>query len=165
MKAIPEYLGRYSATEDGRIYSHISGRFIRAHKRTGYLGVSLRRNGKTFNHTVHSLIALTFLGPRNGREVDHKNRIWNDNRASNLRYVTRGFNLHNCEKRNKAASRFKGIYKAGSGWAARIKFNQGNRYLGLFRNEVDAATAYDNAVKKIYGGNAVTNKTLGAYEA
>jgi len=43
MKDIPGYEGRYAATEDGRVWSHISGKFLRPAraKRSGHFMVSL----------------------------------------------------------------------------------------------------------------------------
>jgi len=38
---------------------------------------------------VHALIAAAFIGPRpKGKQINHKNGIKNDNRPSNLEYVT-----------------------------------------------------------------------------
>jgi hypothetical protein len=47
-------------------------------------------SGKSY--TVHSLVALTFLGPSNGRHINHKNGIKTDNRIENLEYVTQSQN-------------------------------------------------------------------------
>jgi hypothetical protein len=51
------------------------------------------------NYTVHTLVALHFIGPRpDGYEIDHKNRIRNDNRIENLRYCTKIENMRNVER-------------------------------------------------------------------
>jgi hypothetical protein len=51
---------------------------------TGYLQVTLRRDGKTYTRRVHTLMALTFIGPRPpGMEVCHydgdklNSNLWN----------------------------------------------------------------------------------------
>jgi hypothetical protein len=46
--------------------------------------------------SVHKLVALYFIGEKpNGYEIDHINRIRNDNRVENLRYCTRQENVRN----------------------------------------------------------------------
>lgn len=69
----------------------------------GYKTVKLfikkdNRNGKSrFKHAyVHRLVALAFVGNPDGKpEVDHKNRIKDDNRAVNLKWVDRLENMSN----------------------------------------------------------------------
>lgn len=54
----------------------------------------VRIEGK--NRKVHRLIADTFLEPIKGKtQVDHINRVRNDNRLANLRYVSPTENSHN----------------------------------------------------------------------
>ena len=43
-------------------------------------------------------------------------------------------------------------------WRARIKVNRRERGLGLFRNEVDAAIAYNEAAIVAFGEFAVLNE-------
>lgn len=56
------------------------------------LSLSPRRDsdGKFATVFVHVLVALAFFGPKPSlrHQVDHKNRIQDDNRPSNLRWVT-----------------------------------------------------------------------------
>ncbi|MDO1477219.1 NUMOD4 motif-containing HNH endonuclease [Rhodococcus ruber] len=56
----------------------------------GYYSVSLGRGRKA---TVHSLVAETFLGPAQGREVRHLNGDRLDCRLENLAYGTRSDNV------------------------------------------------------------------------
>ena len=101
MKKIPG-IGEYSATPDGRIYSHKRGRFLTKQVNgKGYETVILTIGGKCIRRRVHRLVAITYLGKptKNGMTVNHKNEIKTDNRlenlewielADNLRYGTRG---------------------------------------------------------------------------
>ena len=89
---------KYQASTLGRIRSIRrlkSGRvkicILRPGFKGGYQQVVLRSGGKSATRQVHSLVALTFHGPRPtpGHSVDHDNRLPYDNRAGNLKYATR----------------------------------------------------------------------------
>lgn len=55
----------------------------------GYVYVRLCVNRAYSGHTIHSLVAAAFIGPRpDGHEVNHINGDKTDNRAANLEYVT-----------------------------------------------------------------------------
>lgn len=58
-----------------------------------YNAVSISLFGVVTDQTVHSLVALAFLGPRpEGYDIDHRNTDKRDNRLSNLEYVTKSEN-------------------------------------------------------------------------
>ena len=95
------------------------------------------------------------------RQIDHRNHDALDNRRSNLRICTPGENSHNSRKRSphKASSQFKGVYwhKTKQRWRACIVVNYAKIGLGEYRNELDAARAYDSAALKHFGEFAHTN--------
>ena len=65
---------------------------------TGYLRVCLRINGKSKWCRVSRLVAEAFIpNPENKPEVDHINRNRADNRAENLKWVTRLENMNNSD--------------------------------------------------------------------
>lgn len=72
----------------------LSGRLIKTYKKPdGYRSIQLSRIG-TFQ--VHYLVLLAFIGERPiGLDIDHINRIRDDNRLENLRYCTRSENNMN----------------------------------------------------------------------
>lgn len=86
----------YQASTQGDIRSCKSGEWkpIRAtlHSKTGYLAVSLRVNGQYVTRSVHRLIAVTFIGQADSRDVNHINGNKQDNRLANLEYLSRGDN-------------------------------------------------------------------------
>ena len=97
----------------------------------------------------------------NGQIVDHVNGNGLDNQKNNLRICTRRENLFNKKKYLSGKNRFKGVYKRKliykNTWEARINFNKKPIYLGDFSNEIDAAKAYNERAKKLYGQFAKLN--------
>lgn len=92
LKPVPEFDG-YFAGSDGIIYSVMKGPLSplkgKTNPRDKYLRVELHRDGKHCPRTVHSVIALAYLGPRpEGFTVSHKNGNSRDNRPANLTYET-----------------------------------------------------------------------------
>jgi hypothetical protein len=60
----------------------------------GYPHCCLHKDGVRRSRRVHQLVAIAFLGQIGiGQEVNHKNGIRHDCRASNLEYVTRSGNI------------------------------------------------------------------------
>ena len=55
--------------------------------------------------------------------------------------------------RNKQSSVYKGVYKSGKKWMAKIK----SIYLGTFETELEAAKMYDKWAKMLYGTFAHIN--------
>ena len=100
-KAIPGWEGCYEVSDDGQVRSLartvgarrrgtrlIEGRILRP-STARYPVVQLCRDGKRTHRSVHSLVALAFLGPRpEGYEVCHLDDIKTNNVLSNLRYGT-----------------------------------------------------------------------------
>lgn len=91
MKIIPGYEGLYSISDDGRIYSHVSEKFLRlGTNHSGYLYVGLRKDGHVKSHFVHRLIVTIIKGLTipNGFEVDHIDRDKSNNHPENLRVLS-----------------------------------------------------------------------------
>lgn len=99
-----------------------------------------------------------------GMVVDHINGDGLDNRRSNLRVCTQQDNRRNESKKAvyRAASPFKGVSwdKDRSKWAAKISYNGTTRNLGRFDEEVQAALAYDEVAKQVFGKFARCNSDL-----
>jgi hypothetical protein len=62
----------------------------------GYIRIKLSKNGAVRDFSIHRLLALHFLdNPNEYPEVDHINRIKNDNRLENLRWASKSMNCFN----------------------------------------------------------------------
>lgn len=98
MKDIVGYEGLYAATTDGRIWSHRRQKFLKTRVNShngGYSQINLHKDGKQRTHSVHRLIAETFIpNPDNKPEVNHKSEIKTDNSVDNLEWVTRIENMN-----------------------------------------------------------------------
>jgi hypothetical protein len=95
-----------------------------------------------------------------GMVVDHINIDGMDNRSANLRAATRAQNSRNRKKFPKqCSSKYKGVswHKNSLKWQAEVMFEKKRIYLGYFKNEIDAAKAYDEAAKKYHGEFACPN--------
>jgi len=96
-------------------------------------------------------------------QIDHIDQNKQNNKVENLRLATRASNCHNrqiCKSiKNKMTSKYKGVYwhKPRNRWKARIVFKRKAIELGRFKNEIDAAKAYDKAAKELFKAFAVLN--------
>lgn len=92
-------------------------------------------------------------------EIDHENRIRNDNRWENLRPATSSQQKANASKKKRCSSKYKGVTwnKDANLWVAQIKRNKKNYNLGSYKKEEDAALAYQKKAVQFFGGYAYSN--------
>jgi len=107
---------------------------------------------------ILSMHRFIMNAPR-GRIVDHRNHEGLDNRKANLRFATHSQNCCNKKILKKGTSIYRGVgfIKKSNKWQAIIYCNGIRKYLGLFKNQEDAARAYDNAAKLYHGEFAMLN--------
>lgn len=93
-----------------------------------------------------------------GMVVDHINRNPLDNQKANLRVVTQAENQKNrgMDKRVRTkSSEYKGVSRCPKAkrvrWLAVIVVNKKLNYLGIFKEEILAAEAYDKAADLYFG--------------
>src|SRR5690606_13722007 len=107
------------------------------------------------NTSIHRLI----LGAKCGKYVDHINGDTLNNSRQNLRLCSQLENSRNRRKQFGSSSSFKGVTwnKLNKKWQAQIK-NGHNIYLGLFKSEIAASTAYNKKAIEIFGRFARLNQ-------
>ena len=91
-----EKLKTYEVRPNGDVWSCCSTRCFKlkpTKDKKGYVRVCIGRR----NIEIHLLVAQRYLGPKPGPgyQVDHINRVRDDNRVENLRWVTRAENCQN----------------------------------------------------------------------
>lgn len=95
MRDIPGFEGLYAATEDGKIYSYRTDKYLKSAGSKGdYQMVLLQVNNKRHFDYVHRLVAMAYLdNPDNLAEVNHKDHVRDNNHVDNLEWVTKYDNL------------------------------------------------------------------------
>jgi hypothetical protein len=83
------YENKYEVSNTGKIRKTKTKRELVGHiSRKGYRRVSLSKENKNINQTIHRLIIQSFIGDMPNKVVNHKNGIKTDNRIDNLEWVT-----------------------------------------------------------------------------
>lgn len=151
MIKIPLTRGKFAIIddEDFKLVSHLKWSFASA----GYAISRFPNYGKLV--LMHRII----LGAKKGQSVDHKNGNGLDNRKSNIRLCSHKQNMMNRKKPSHNTSGYKGVTwdKQMKKWRVQIRHSETNSYIGLFKNIIDAANAYDKKAKEIFGEFARLN--------
>ena len=140
---------------DGQLIRRISvkgspiGAPIGTRKPKGYMVAVV--DGKMYR--VHHLVWMYHNGYF-AKELDHINRVRDDNRIENLRVCTHSQNLGNSRPR---VHRYKGVTlcKTTGKWRAQL-----NGHLGRFDTIEEAALAYNTAATEHYGEFANLNRVM-----
>lgn len=150
-------------------YSPETGEFTRIGKqkkcRIGDVAGCVSKNGYVTisvdvkRYYAHRLAWLYVYGYM-PEQIDHKNRNRADNRLCNLRAAVQSLNESNKATKTGCASKFRGVsvHHCTGMWRSRIKVNGKERSLGVYRNEIDAAKAYNEAAIIAFGEFAVLNE-------
>lgn len=103
-------------------------------------------------YQAHRLAFLYMTGTFPTDQVDHINRIKDDNRFDNLRLVSNLENGHNKSIHKNNTSGVTGVdwYKQKKKWRARIRVNYKQIHLGLYGTIEEAKKARDNAKIKLH---------------
>jgi hypothetical protein len=145
----------YSVSNTGKVRNDKTCRILKpfridnSQNNKNYFRVDLNSKDNIRRIRLHRLIAKTFLEDyTEDLFVDHIDRNRLNNHISNLRMVDIYKNNRNRSKIIGKSSIYKGVYyvKNRRKWIATIGYNHEKIYLGIFKNEVDAAKAYNNYI-------------------
>lgn len=153
MKDIPGYEGLYAATSCGKIWSYKSKKFLKPYiVGSGYLGVSLCKNGQRKDCRVHRLVAITYLpNPNNLPEVNHINEVKTDNYLNNLEWCDRKYNVNYGDRTQKQLETILGKYKIA------CYKKDTDDFVGYFKSQTEAANQlglWQGNITKVVNGLA-----------
>jgi hypothetical protein len=134
-------------------YENVSQVLWRKHKR--YAATRLKADNPRGFKTVLMHRYIFGHAVPSGCVVDHINGNGLDNRPANIRFVTPQQNKFNSKPAGKR--KLKGAHRSRSGWQSEIRHNGVRHYLGRFDSEIDAARAYNEAAKRLFGEYAWLN--------
>jgi hypothetical protein len=158
-KEIPGYEGLYEASTEGRVRSlpretvHYTGKRIVRGGRvlngcttpTGYIQVSMSKDGRTSGARVHTLVALAFIGPRPPRlVVRHLDGNGKNNTVANLAYGTPQDNSDDMDKHGTVLRGERhGCAKLNAEQVAKI------REMAKYRSRISLAQLFDMSDQQI----------------
>lgn len=123
-------------------------------KNTFYARAKIMRDGIRTSINMHNFITGSGNTP-----TDHRDRDGLNNVRSNLRVLTHFQNLQNCAGRG-GRSKFKGVsvfYTRKTDGVVTYRATIVGETIGLFKDEIKAAKAYDEAAFKKFGPTAFQN--------
>lgn len=127
---------------------------------TGYLNIMI--NGTTYK--AHRLIWLYSYGYLPEHQIDHINRVRDDNKLSNLRAISPQCNTRNCKLYNNNTSGIKGVSVTKNGrWKARIVVDYKSKHLGIYKSIENAACARLAAEQCLNWSNCESNSPAYQY--
>ena len=93
MKDIKNYEGLYAVTEDGKVWSYGSNKWLSPLNSRGYCRVQLCKGGKVTAYLIHRLVAEAYLSnPLNLPHVNHKDENKANNSVANLEWCSVDYN-------------------------------------------------------------------------
>lgn len=130
--------------------------------RLGYEYVSISKQGKKTNKTIHQMVAAAFLSKfKYGMHINHKDGIKTNNSISNLELSNPVHNNTHAHTLSTAFKPGKSKYRNVSlrfdkrnknpqiEYHASVKINSKRHYIGRFNSEIEAAKAVDNYLDSI----------------
>jgi len=104
------------------------------------------------SYLAHRLAWLYVHGSMPEGDIDHKNRIRNDNRLCNLRSVSRTDNCQNISLPSHNKSGHIGVswHKSNNAWNVYVKVNKKNYWLGYYKDLDEAIAARKAGEQKYY---------------
>jgi len=116
---------------------------------TVYAARAIRKNGIKTSIRMHAII----LGLNKGEICDHIDHNGLNNQKANIRKCNASENAKNRRSSINSKSKYLGVFpsfRKNNPWRAQIKVNGNKISLGNYKQEINAAMAYDVAAIKYY---------------
>lgn len=150
----------YDVSTLGNVRNVKKGRLMKSQKdKDGYVVIGLYNQKKYKMSKVHRLVAEAFIpNPDNKPVIDHRDGNRANNDVSNLRWATISENTHHrIKKSDTKYSKYVGVRPEGGLWRAVINHKTKYITIGYYNTEVEAAQAYDEQARELFGEFAVIN--------
>lgn len=110
-------------------------------------------------YMAHRLAWIFVYGDHPVCEIDHINRIRDDNRIANLRLASSKQNKENSPVKSNNTTGYKGVHwdKSREKWMAFVTHNRKFHNLGRFDDLEHAARVADDARRKLFTHHVATN--------
>ena len=151
MKDIKGFEGLYSITDDGKVYSHRYGDYVKTClKPNGYVYIGFYVSGAITYNRVHRLVAEAFIpNPFNKPYVNHVNGCKSDNRVENLEWVTASENNKHAYSTGLADNTQSwDVYKDGKFVDTFYGYSEIIDRYGISKNTIGNAIKYKRPTKK-----------------
>ena len=114
MKDIKGYEGLYAVTNNGKVWSYKSNKFLSPSKdKNGYLRVVLCKDKRKYYVKIHKLVAETFIeNPNNFNCINHKDEVKDNNSMENLEWCTVEYNINYGTRTERAAKTQTGMKRS-----------------------------------------------------
>lgn len=127
----------------------------------GHIGYARRSSTKAERQEGKTAIVLMhreIMQAERGQDVDHiKTGDTLNNQRSNLRLCTRSQNMMNHGPHSNNTSGFKGVYRVGQKWQAKVQKDYKQIVFGCFDTPREAAIEYNRAARELFGEFAYQN--------
>jgi len=152
-QSIPDY-PTYSVTREGYIRDLRTGNLHNGHSHYGYRAVNLTNPQCKSTKLIHRIVAEVFIpNPDNLPEVDHINRICDDNRVENLRWVDDYKQAQNKGNQKNNTTGYKNIIREDNMFRVVIKRDGKFIVRKRFHNIEDAIKCRDEIINYISSCN------------
>lgn len=156
MKSIPLTREKFALVDD-EDYDYLC-KWKWQYQHNGTTGYAIR-SGWDGEHKFSIRMHREIMKATDSDDIDHKDGNGLNNCKSNLRRATKQENTFNRRKRSGCSSKYKGVcfYKDRNKWGANIWINYKQICIGRFSSEVEAALAYNEKARELFGEFAVIN--------
>ena len=156
MKTIPLTQGKFAIVDDEDYEKIAKNKWYAIQDNYTFYAVrSIRKKKKRKKIRMHRII----MNAPQGQQVDHINGNGLKNIKSNLRFATNSQQRQNSTRHRNASSKFKGVSFDNNKklWYSRTCIDYKRIYIGYFKDETEAAIAYDKKAIELFGKFARLN--------